>query len=126
MKQLLFILIFGSFSGFAQCDTTNFVEFPDVEAQYPGGTAKLVQYLQGNIEYPDEIEDIIDASKVYLEFIVCQNGTISNIQCIRPKNNALSERYIELVSKMPSWIPAEVKGQPVTSKCRIPITICFH
>ncbi|MFK7786286.1 MAG: energy transducer TonB [Crocinitomicaceae bacterium] len=126
MKQLLFLLIFISSTTIAQCDTTNVVKFPDVEAQFPGGAAKMKQFIQKNMVYPDNVDDLIDASRVHLEFNVCKDGSLFNIRCLRPKNDELKKAYIESVSKMPNWIPAEVDGKPVTSRCRLPITICFN
>ena len=126
MKQLLILLIFNSSYVFAQCDSSDIILIPDVEAQFPGGNSKLIRLFQENMPYSIEADDIIDASKIHLEFIVCEDGTISNIKCKRPQNSALNEHYVSLVSKMPNWIPAEVNGKPVTSWCRIPITICFN
>ncbi len=127
MKQLLYILFFLQFSTFAQCDSSDIVEFPDVEAQFPGGTAEMKRFIVNNIEYPqfERCNMGMEDSRVYVEFIVCSDGSITQIKCIRGKNEEINKMAIDLVKKMPNWTPAQNKGEIVSSKCRLPITICL-
>lgn len=125
MKQLLFILFFISSSTFAQCDTTNVIEYPHLEAEYPGGIVALKKFLIENMEYTEDINPI-DVSGVYMDFNICQDGNLYNIRCLRTENEKLKNACIELFSKMPKWKPAESFGKPVTSRHRMPVRICFY
>lgn len=125
MKQLLFLLIFASSSTFAQCDTTDVVKYPDVEAQFPGGAVEMKKFIVKNIEYPPvkQYDCFSETGRLFFEFIVCNNGTIQNVRLIRPKSSEFAQMAIDLFAKMPNWIPAEKNGKAVASRCILPINI---
>lgn len=107
-----------------QCDSTDIVRIPDVEAQFPGGTAKMVKFIQENIEYPPiERCSLGQPTRLYVKFIVCTDGTITDVSCIRCSNMDFDVVGTELIEKMPNWIPAQVDGKPVSSYVRLPIHI---
>ena len=114
------------FSAFSQCDSTDIVDFPDVDATFPGGNVEMMRFIKENVEYPELDESLVESGRIYIEFIVCQDGSITNIAFRREVNENLKKMSIDLISKMPNWIPAEHGGKIVASKCRIPITICFN
>ncbi|XOV66711.1 MAG: energy transducer TonB [Fluviicola sp.] len=120
MKLLLLVLFIPLFS-FSQEDTT-IVDFPDVEASFPGGNVKMVQFISGNLEYPDTV-DVDFVSKIYLSFIVESDGSISNIEMMNAEGSSLEKAYVNLIQKMPKWDPAELNGEAVRSRCRLPICI---
>ncbi len=127
MKQLLLlILIFAPVISLAQCDTNNVVQFPDVSAEFQGGTAEMLKFVQENMEYPPirghQCHEFI--GRIYLKFIVCADGSIQNITGERLSgDDELDRNAINLVQKMPRWIPATVDGKAVSSFVRLPISI---
>lgn len=128
MKTALIFLLFFQLQASAQCDTSTAVDFPDVDAQFPGGTAEMKKFIQQNIEYPEikRYDCFANNRRVYLEFIVCDDGAINNINIMHPSNSEFDQIAIDLIEKMPNWIPAEINNQPVSSKCRLPIIICLQ
>jgi hypothetical protein len=128
MKTVLFIFLLCQFQAFSQCDTSSTVDFPDIDAQFPGGIVEMKKFIQENIEYPPitRYDCFPDQGRLYFEFIVCDNGKIQNIQLLRPSNSEFVQMAIDLLEKMPNWIPAEMNHQAVSSKCRLPITICLQ
>lgn len=126
MKIVIIFFLFLQTALYAQCDTTNIVDFPEVEASYPGGVAQMKRFLQENIEYPEFDESIVESGRIYIEFIVCQDGSITNVTFRREVAEKLKKMSVDLISKMPKWIPAEDKGGKVASRCRLPIVICFQ
>ncbi len=125
MKIAFLFLIFIRFSGFAQCDSSEIIDFPKFEARFAGGAAQMKKFFQENIEYP-EFAELDEIGRIYIEFIVCQDGSITDITFRREVAESLEQMSIEFISKMPNWIPAEHNGEIVASRCRLPITICFH
>ena len=128
MKTALIFLLFFQFQASAQCDTSTAVDFPDVDAQFPGGTAKMKKFIQQNIEYPEikRYDCFLNTRITYLEFMVCEDGTIQNIQLMRSSSSEFDQVAIDLVKKMPNWIPAEFNNMPVATKVRLPIRICLQ
>jgi len=99
------------------------IDFPDVEAQFPGGEEAMQQYIMENIQYPEIARELGDQGRVYVTFIVERDGSITGVDVMRggltPELNREAKR---VVREMPHWIPAEVKDQPVRARCRLPIT----
>ncbi len=125
MKISFAIIFFLQFSAFSQCDTSEAVDFPDVEAKFPGGVVEMKRFITENIFCPDfkPNECFYTTGTVHIEFIVCFDGQIQKIQLLRSTNSKYEPIVINLIEKMPNWIPAKVDDQPVTSRCRLPIVI---
>ena len=126
MKQLLYILFFVQFTTFAQCDSTDIVQYPDEDAQFPEGTAAMVKFIRDNMEYPPirgyQCHEF--TGRIYLKFIVCADGSIQDVVGERLSgDDELDLNAIKLVQKMPNWIPAKENGKPVSSFVRFPIRI---
>lgn len=97
------------------------VEFPDVDAQFPGGAAAMQQWISENVVYPQEAIEIGDEGKVYLSFIVEPDGSLSNVQVIRSVSGSLDKEALRVTNKMPKWSPGEAQGKRVRTRCRLPI-----
>ncbi|MDA8648265.1 energy transducer TonB [bacterium] len=124
MKVLLIILF--PFFAFGQQEDTTIVDFPDVEAEFPGGQARLLNFIITNIVYPDTIEyEENPPSKFYFSFIVEKDGSITQIKNERSSSDYYAKSHIDVLSKMPRWIPAKVNGEAVRSRCRLPIILHY-
>lgn len=124
MKITLIFLCLIQFSLFAQCDTTSAFKYPDVKAQFPGDGSDLMEFVRTNLNYPEKYR-YGSSWKYYFKFIVCDDGKIASVRLIgKTHSQELDEIGIKLIEKMPSWIPAEVDGTPVTSVVWLPISIC--
>ena len=98
------------------------IQFPDVEAEFPGGTEALMKYIKDHLKYPAEEREMEIQGRVYVEFIVEKNGEITGVKVIRGVSENLDLEAKRLVMMMPDWKPAESRGYPVRSKARLPIT----
>jgi protein TonB len=103
------------------------VDFPDVEAAFPGGAAAMKRWIQENVQYPEISRELGDQGRVYVTFVVEPNGAITDIKVMRggvtPELNREAKR---LVRNMPKWEQGEVKGQAVRARCRLPITFTLQ
>lgn len=90
-------------------------------AEYPGGMKEMMHFLMRNVEYPQKaIEDEV-SGKVYLRFIVEENGAISNIEVVRSVSPEIDEEAIRVIAYMPDWIPAKCDGVPFRSTYMFPL-----
>jgi TonB family protein len=97
------------------------IEFPDIDASYPGGASALMKFFADNISYPrEELEKNIQG-KVYLSFVVNSDGTISEIKVERGTGSNLDQEAIRVLSIMPNWIPGEYGGKKIRQRMRLPI-----
>lgn len=97
------------------------VNFPDIEAEFPGGNTSLMQYIANNIVYPPAALSEQFQGKVYVQFIVSDEGFISDIKILRGLRKDCDDEAIRVLSIMPLWKPARHNGYFVHSKMTIPI-----
>lgn len=96
---------------------------PDVFAEYPGGRAKMIQYLTSNLNYPEIARQAGIQGKCYLQFVINKQGDISDIKIVRavPDCVECDKEAIRVIKKMPKWKPAIKDGQKVDSYFSMPI-----
>lgn len=89
--------------------------------QFPGGDRMLSQYLSKNIAYPQEAIEKRIQGKVYAEFTVDIDGSISEVKIYRGIGGGCDEETIRVIKDMPKWTPAEQKGKKIKVKQALPV-----
>lgn len=102
------------------------VDYPDVEAGFPGGAAAMKQFLADNIKYPEIAMELGDQGRVFIEFVVNKDGSIEQVKVLRGVSKEIDIEARRVVMKMPKWQPAESNGEPVRARCRIPINFILQ
>lgn len=102
------------------------IDFPDVEATFPGGAAALQKWIGENVQYPQTSIEMNEQGKVYLSFVVEPDGSITNIAVERGVSNDLDKEAKRVVRKMPKWSAGEAKGKKVRTRCRLPINFTLN
>lgn len=97
------------------------IDFPDVEAGFPGGAAEMQRWINANIQYPQTAIEMNEQGRVYLKFVVEPDGSISNVEVERGVSEDLDKEAKRVVRKMPNWVPGEAGGKKVRTRCRLPI-----
>ena len=97
------------------------MDYPEEVPEYPGGVKKMKKYLAKNIDYPEVAMVNGDQGKVFVEFIVEKDGSISNVNIIRGVSREIDAEAKRVVEAMPKWTPAAHKKKYVRSRVRIPI-----
>jgi hypothetical protein len=99
------------------------VNFPDTEAEYPGGPDSLAEFIFVNFILGDDTSEVLWDQRVYLSFIVEKDGSINNITVEKGVNELYDSICVAVVQQMPKWIPAQKDGVAVRSLMRMPISI---
>lgn len=102
------------------------IEFPDVEATFPGGPAAMQQWIAKNVQYPQTSIELGEQGKVYVSFVVEPDGSITGIKVERGVSDDLDREAKRLVRKMPEWIPGEAGGKKARTRCRLPINFTLN
>lgn len=102
------------------------IDFPDVEASFPGGPAALQRWISENVQYPQTSIEMNEQGKVYLSFVVETDGSISNIAIERGVSSDLDKEAKRVVRKMPNWEAGEAKGKKARTRCRLPINFTLN
>jgi len=97
--------------------------FTVVEAmpEFPGGMAKLMGYLSSNIKYPPFAKETNIQGRVFINFVVEPNGSISNVKVLRGIGGGCDEEAIRVVESMPNWKPGMQRGKPVRVSYNLPV-----
>ena len=91
-------------------------------ASFPGGDEELVKFLKDNVVYPEECAAEGIQGRVIVNFMVNENGSLTDIKVARPVNPLLDAEAVRVVKSMPDWIPGKsADGQPVSSRYSIPV-----
>ena len=93
-------------------------------ASFPGGWEAFSKWMSENIQYPDSCMKEGIQGRVSLQFVVNTDGSIVDVEPLHSPHPALTEAAIQLVKRMPRWIPAENDGKIV--RCRFRISISYH
>ena len=88
----------------------------------PTFNGNLNQWLLLNMKYPVEAINKKEQGKVIVQFIVSENGEVSEPKIIRSVSPALDEEACRIVLAMPKWNPGKLKGKPVAVRYMLPIT----
>ncbi|MGC4022798.1 MAG: energy transducer TonB [Cyclobacteriaceae bacterium] len=98
------------------------IEAPYLRAEFPGGPKKMQEYINDKFYYPYAARRFGMQGKLFVNFIVETDGSITNVKILNDKIDAKfykSQReaaemvYREvrkLFEKMPKWIPARKKN----------------
>jgi periplasmic protein TonB len=104
-------------------DKSGVYEMTEVRPSYPGGQTAMEDYITNHIEYPQTAVDGNKEGTVNVQFIVDENGNVSNAKVIGNKvGDGLDEEAVRVISKMPKWEPGKVKGKTVKTRLTLPVT----
>lgn len=94
----------------------------DEQAYFPSGTADMYRFITTNIKMPKTAQTKGFNQKVYVRFIVNQNGKIIKPTILRSAGEDCDAEALRILNIMPNWIPAKFSGKSVSSFFVMPIT----
>lgn len=110
---------------------TSRVEIPLAEAldpttmpSFPGGDTAMTKYLSKSVRYPELEKEMGIQGKVYVSFVVLEDGSISDVKLLRGVSGGpgLDNEALRVVKMMPKWTPAKkLDGKPVKVRYTLPI-----
>jgi TonB family protein len=89
--------------------------------EFPGGPAKLLEYIQKNLEYPEAARENEIQGRVFVGFIVEEDGSVSNVKILRGIGYGCDEEAIRLVNSLPKFKPGKQRGKPIRVQYTLPI-----
>jgi TonB family protein len=93
----------------------------DVQPEFPGGRKALGKIVDGsgNHHYPKEARKNKIEGKVFVEFIINEDGTPSDFKVVQGIGYGCDEAALEAFKKMPKWKPGMVNGKAVKVRTRM-------
>ena len=93
----------------------------EVMPEFPGGAAKMMEYIQKNMRYPIEARENGIHGRVFVNFVVEPDGSISNVAVMRGIGGGCNEEAVRVVKSMPKWNPGKQRGTAVRCAFTVPI-----
>ena len=95
--------------------------FVEQKPLFPGGEAALFKYLGENIKYPSLARESGTEGKVFIQFVVNKDGSISDAKVVRGIGGGCDEEALRVVREMPKWEPGRQNGQSVRVQYSLPV-----
>ena len=89
--------------------------------EFPGGPAKLLEYVQKNLKYPMMARESDIQGRVFVGFVVEKDGSISNVRVLRGIGGGRDEEAVRVVQSLPKFKPGKQRGNPVRVQYTLPI-----
>lgn len=87
-----------------------------------GGQTGFNRYIQKNLKYPKQAHRMGVEGKVFVQFVVEKNGSITDVKVIRGIGAGCDEEAIRVIKKSPKWTPGKQRGKAVKVRMVLPIT----
>lgn len=88
---------------------------------FPGGEAEMQRFIQSNLRYPVVAQESGIQGRVTIRFVVTKDGTISNVEVLRGIDPSCDKEAVNVVKKMPKWIPGKQNGRAVPVYFTLPV-----
>lgn len=82
---------------------------------------QMNKHIRRNFRYPEIAQEMGIQGRVYVNFIIAKDGSISNIRMRGPDKN-LEKEAQRIISKLPNMTPGKQRGRAVRVPFSIPIT----
>ncbi|MCW5912611.1 MAG: TonB family protein [Cyclobacteriaceae bacterium] len=90
-------------------------------AQPNGGMAEFYKYVASTIKYPTEARRKGAEGRVFVEFVVNEDGSISNVKLLKGIGLGCDEEAARVVAGSPAWQPGKQGGTIVRQRMVVPI-----
>lgn len=94
--------------------------------EFPGGTEALQKYLAQSVRYPVIAQENGIQGRVYIQFVINQNGEVTNATILRGVDPSLDREALRVVEAMPKWKPGKQRNRPVRVSYTVPINFVLQ
>jgi protein TonB len=88
---------------------------------FPGGMDQVPSFFAANIKYPEIARRAGVEGRVFVQFVVSKDGSITQVQVAKGIGAGCDEEAIRVVKMMPKWTPGKQNGRPVLVQVVVPI-----
>ena len=103
-------------------DVDQIFNIVEQQAEFKGGMQKFYEYVGKKMKYPSQARRMGIEGKVFVQFVVERDGSITDVQAIRGIGAGCDEEAIKVIRESPKWNPGKQRGRAVRVRRVIPIT----
>ncbi len=94
--------------------------------EFPGGELALRKFIANAIKYPVIAQENGIQGKVYVNFVVDKDGSVTNAKIARGVDPSLDKEALRVVNSLPKWKPGMQRGKPVRVSYTVPISFVLQ
>lgn len=91
-----------------------------------GGYQAFYDFIGNNLKYPNRARRMGIEGKVFVQFVVDKDGTLTNVSVVKGIDEECDAEAIRVLQKAPKWIAGKQRGKPVKVRMIIPITFTLY
>lgn len=81
----------------------------------------ILRFVSRNFEFPEMARQMGIQGRVYVNFVIERDGSVSNVEVVRGIDALLDDEAVRVVKKLPKFTPAKQRGKPVRMSFTLPI-----
>lgn len=81
----------------------------------------ILKFVSRNFEFPEMARQMGIQGRVYVNFVIERDGSVSNVEVVRGIDALLDDEAVRVVKKLPKFTPAKQRGKPVRMSFTLPI-----
>ncbi len=89
--------------------------------EFPGGMSAWAKFIQKNLRYPSMAQDNEIQGKVYINFVVEKDGSITDVTVVKGIGYGCDEEAVRVLKKSPKWKAGLQNNQAVRVRYSMPI-----
>lgn len=105
-----------------EVEEPDFFVIVEKNAEPVGGQKAFLKYLAKNMKYPRRAAQMGVEGKVYIQFIVDKDGSLTQLEVVRGIGSGCDEESLRVLKKAPKWNPGKQRGVAVRQRMIVPIT----
>jgi len=87
-----------------------------------GGMGKFYKFVKKKLKYPSQARRMGIEGKVFVQFVVDKDGSITEVQAIKGIGAGCDEEAVRVIKASPKWKPGKQRGRAVKVRMVLPIT----
>lgn len=87
-----------------------------------GGNAAFLKWVGKNLKYPSQAQRMGIEGKVYVQFVIEKDGSVTDVQAIKGIGGGADEEAVRVIKSAPKWSPGKQRGNPVRVRMILPIS----
>lgn len=98
----------------------------DTWPQFPNGKKALLDFIGGELTYPQEAKQKGTEGTVVVNFVVDQEGEVQNLEIAKSVSELLNQEAFRIVRNMPDWQLGRQSSKKVKVKLNLPIRFALE
>ena len=94
--------------------------------EFPGGELALRKFIAQSIKYPVIAQENGIQGKVYVNFVVDKDGSVTAAKVARGVDPSLDKEAMRVVNSLPKWKPGKQRGKAVKVSYTVPINFVLQ